>query len=65
MLREIDASGVCWRTSDLAITGGDVIAVRGIKPGPEVGKALEQTLAAVMNGQAENRRDALLAWLAR
>lgn len=65
MLRAIDASGVCWRTSDLAISGGDVIAVRGIKPGPEVGKALEQVLAAVMNGQVENRRDALLAWLAR
>ena len=64
MLREIDASGVCWRTGDLAITGGDVISVRGIRPSPEVGKALEQVLAAVMCGQVENRRDALLAWLA-
>ncbi|WP_442954028.1 hypothetical protein [Parolsenella sp.] len=47
------------------MSGGDASAVRGIQPGPEVGKALEQTLAAVMNGQVENRRDVLLAWLAR
>ena len=62
-LREIDASGVCWRASDLAISGGDVIAVKGIEPGPKVGEVLSQTLAAVMAGQVPNEREALLARL--
>ena len=54
---------MCWRASDLAISGGDVIAVKGIEPGPKVGEVLAQTLSAVMAGQVPNEREALLARL--
>ncbi len=64
-LRRIDASGVCWRAGDLAVSGGDVIAVRGIAPGPEVGHVLEGLLASVMGGELPNEREALLARLAK
>ncbi len=64
-LRELDASGVCWRAGDLVISGGDVIAVKGIEPGPKVGEILSQTLSAVMAGQVPNEREALLERLAK
>ena len=64
-VRRIDAAGICWRAKDLAVTGADVIATRGIEPGPKVGHILEQLLADVMRGAVPNEREALLTRLAR
>ena len=35
----------------------------GMKEGPEIGKALQLLLAAVMDERVENEKDALLAYL--
>ena len=62
-LREELAAGGVWRVRDLAVGGADVIAERGVEPGPGVGMVLAQLLAAVMEGEVPNERAALLAWL--
>jgi hypothetical protein len=48
-----------WRRSDLAITGGDLVAA-GVKPGPELGGILNDLLAKVIADPAANRRETLL-----
>lgn len=63
VLRQIDASSVCWKVRDLAVTGGDVIRECGIKPGPQVGEILDKAVDAVMAGRVANDREALLRWL--
>ncbi|WP_139652727.1 CCA tRNA nucleotidyltransferase [Raoultibacter phocaeensis] len=47
---------------DLAIKGGDVIAL-GIAPGPEVGRLLEEALEAVIDERVPNERAALTAFV--
>ncbi len=48
---------------DLAIGGADVMRVRGIPPGPEVGATLERLLERVLDDPALNTRERLLAEL--
>ena len=50
-----------FRISDLAIGGGDLIAI-GMEPGPQMGTLLEDVLEQVMAGKLPNDRDALLAY---
>ncbi len=50
-----------FRLSDLAIGGGDLIAL-GMQPGPQMGTLLEDVLEQVMAGKLPNDRDALLAY---
>ena len=50
-----------FRISDLAIGGGDLIAL-GMDPGPQMGTLLEDVLEQVMAGKLPNDRDALLAY---
>lgn len=64
VLRRIEAEGLCWRTSELAVGGGEVMAALGISPGPAVGEALGRLLALVMDGSVPNERAALLEALA-
>ena len=64
VLRRIEAEGLCWRTSELAVGGGEVMAALGIAPGPAVGEALGRLLALVMDGSVPNERAALLEALA-
>ena len=59
---EILQSQQCFSMKDLALNGRDLIAM-GMKPGPDLGKALEQLLEAVIEGEAENTREALAAYL--
>jgi tRNA nucleotidyltransferase (CCA-adding enzyme) len=47
------------RLSDLAVDGTDLIAL-GYRPGPELGRALQELLAAVVEQPGLNRRDSLL-----
>ena len=51
-----------FRISDLAISGGDLIAL-GMRPGPQLGAFLESILEAVMAGELPNDREALLAYV--
>jgi tRNA nucleotidyltransferase (CCA-adding enzyme) len=45
---------------ELAVTGDDLLA-KGVRPGPDVGAALERLLAEVLEDPAKNTRDYLLA----
>jgi tRNA nucleotidyltransferase (CCA-adding enzyme) len=57
-LEEILAEGVCFSLRDLAVNGNDLLAC-GME-GKEIGKALDFLLNAVIDGQVENERGALL-----
>ena len=50
----------CYRISDLAVNGDDLIAA-GIHPGPALGDTLKYLLNLVIEEEIENERDALLA----
>ena len=52
----------CYTLKDLAVNGRD-IAETGLK-GKEIGEALQYLLGEVMDGRADNSREALLACLA-
>ena len=51
-----------YRTRDLAVDGGDLIAL-GMEPGPQMGAFLEDLLEAVMAGDLPNERESLLAYV--
>jgi tRNA nucleotidyltransferase/poly(A) polymerase len=59
LFHEILAQKLCFSLKDLAVKGGDLIAL-GVPPGPEVGKILSALLEEVMDGTCPNRREALL-----
>jgi tRNA nucleotidyltransferase (CCA-adding enzyme) len=48
------------RVKDLAVTGDDLLAA-GVRPGPDVGAALERLLAEVLEDPKRNTRDYLLS----
>ena len=62
VLGEIRAKGDAFSLKDLAVNGRDAIAL-GIEQGPAVGAALESALAAMIDEQVPNEREALLAFL--
>ena len=47
-------------TSEIAITGTDLIKELGIKPGPKIGKILETVKEQILNGNLQNQRTKLL-----
>ncbi len=49
--------------SDLAVTGDDVMALLGIRPGPEVGEILDGLVALVIEKPEFNQKDTLLEFL--
>ncbi|MBQ3399959.1 MAG: polynucleotide adenylyltransferase, partial [Lachnospiraceae bacterium] len=59
MCKEILARGDCWRMSDLAVKGADLIAA-GMAPGPEMGKILAKMLDDVMREPAHNEKGYLM-----
>lgn len=63
VLDHIERTRACWRVSDLAVGGRDVIEACGIAPGPTVGEALSRALSAVMAGKVGNNREEILTWL--
>ena len=65
ILRSEESKGATVRVKDLAIGGRDVIEELGIDPGPMVGMALSQLLQAVIDGEVENTREALITELWR
>ncbi len=56
---QILAEGQCLILKDLAVNGRDVIAA-GVKPGPEVGRVLEELLERVLSSKISNNRMDLL-----
>lgn len=60
-LDEIMLNGECYSLSQLAVKGSDLKKL-GFS-GREIGETLESLLTAVINGEAENQRQALTAYL--
>ena len=56
---EVEAEETCLSLKDLAVNGGDLIAL-GFTPGPEIGRCLQALLNRVLDERAPNDRDALL-----
>ena len=50
----------CYRYSDLAVSGNDLIAA-GFDPGPRLGDTLQYLLNLVIEEEIENEKEALLA----
>ena len=59
MMTEILRQEQCFSLKDLAVGGNDLIAA-GMKPGPEVGRVLSKLLDAVIDGECENEKEALM-----
>lgn len=59
LLERILAEGQVFSRENLAISGSDLLE-HGIAPGPEIGIRMAKALDAVLDGTAENEREALL-----
>lgn len=59
LLNQILVQQQAFSLRDLAISGKDLLD-QGIAPGPELGARLQRALDAVIDGTAENEREALL-----
>lgn len=59
VLDDVINQQACFSLKDLAVNGGDLIAV-GMKPGKEIGAVLNQMLELVLNDECANDKDALL-----
>ena len=64
ILRDLKHRGVALRVSDLAVDGDDVMEIMGAQPGPMIGHILSKLLAAVVDGEVPNTREALIMELA-
>lgn len=62
MMADIIAQEQCFSLKDLAVKGDDLIGL-GMKPGPEIGDVLQRLLDAVIDGECENEKEALMARL--
>ena len=61
--QELLAQNPVFRCQDLEVDGSDLLAL-GMKPGPEVGRQLQELLEKVMEEELPNERNALLNYLA-
>ncbi|WP_249300123.1 CCA tRNA nucleotidyltransferase [Feifania hominis] len=61
ILARVLEQGACFCLRDLAVKGGDLIAL-GIPPGPGLGALLQKLLDAVIEGRCQNERDVLLGY---
>lgn len=62
LAEELLREDACFSLRDLAINGNDLLQA-GVAPGKPVGAALAGLLDAVIDGKAENTKQALLAYL--
>ncbi|MBQ6889585.1 MAG: HD domain-containing protein [Oscillospiraceae bacterium] len=60
LIEELLAEDACLSLKDLAVTGSDLMAL-GFRPGKALGDCLNKLLAAVLDEQAPNEKEALLA----
>lgn len=61
---EIVEAGQCLTLKQLAVNGGDLIAV-GIQPGPKLGQMLKELLEIVLEDPSRNTKEYLLAQINR
>jgi tRNA nucleotidyltransferase (CCA-adding enzyme) len=54
------AKGAAFGTRDLTVSGNDVMQTLGVRPGPIIGKVLEQLLERVLEDPTLNQREVLL-----
>lgn len=59
LVAQLEEENACLHTKDLAVSGRDLIAL-GCKPGPDLGRVLNELLEAVLRDEVPNERDALL-----
>ena len=59
IINELIAEEGCLRVKDLAVTGGDLLAL-GLPPGPAVGETLSRLLDLVLDETVPNEKEALL-----
>lgn len=59
LMQKLTESGACYRISDLAVTGNDLLEI-GVRPGPNIGSTLAALLDAVMEGACPNEKEDLL-----
>ncbi len=64
-LGEIASRGERLLLHQLAVDGHDVMRILGLEPGPAVGRVLLELHGGVLDGELRNRREDLLAELAR
>ena len=63
VLEEVIESNDAFTLRQLALRGGDVMQL-GIPAGPDVGRALQSALDAVIDGRVPNEHDALIGYIA-
>ena len=63
LLKNEAKKGIAQRPQDLCISGADIMQALSITPGPIVGSYQHKLFASYLSGQAENRREELLALL--
>jgi len=59
IIKDLEKEGACISLDTLAVNGRDLINM-GFERGPDIGRALDMLLSAVVREEAENRRDVLL-----
>ncbi len=62
LLRQVLSDSPCFSLHQLAINGRDLSSI-GVPVGREMGQLLQLALEAVMLGEVENEREALLKWV--
>lgn len=62
LVAQLEAENACLHVRDLAISGRDLIAL-GYRPGPAMGRELNQLLSQVLADEVPNEREALLQCL--
>jgi hypothetical protein len=60
-IASVIAKGAAFSTKDLAISGRDIMEKLSVRPGPIVGRILEQMLERVIEEPALNERETLLS----
>ena len=60
LYEQIKTEDACFKIKDLAINGNDLLRI-GYKEGPQIGKALQRMLDAVLDDMLENNKETLKA----
>ena len=60
--KQVKAQHPCIRLNDMNVNGKDLIRAGLCRPGPQTGRLLHQLLYAIIRGQVDNHKPALLAY---
>lgn len=59
IVQDVIDNGDCFKLSDLAVDGNDIIAL-GVEEGPEIGKILKYILDGVIQGRISNNMESII-----